>query len=271
MHTELIYDIQLTDIGVYLHLVNKPDLDPEILDSIESFGVSFEDSCRVLEDQASNTRRLILDAFKKEFTQVWDFAYGIPYFRFVGDLTAADIEEDRAYLFYFQAIGIEPDAEFFKVWKSVISVLSKIEFRNSDQVLFITRDHQVALKWLKKQSYSWKVYRMQEATSECEKRHINWYPDPVMREELLAKARGILSEFVMAKQVNIPIKGFLVVPIFHARRYQKAYNALMKLYQPLFIMTLPVTYKEKYYYTVLFPITKPLNQRNYALPKRRSL
>ena len=71
------------------------------------------------------------------------------------------------------------------------------------------------------------------------------------------------DKFILTKKIKIYIPEFLVVPVYHARRHYKAYNLLQEIYKPFMIMTLPVLTDNGNIYTALFPITDPINVRNY--------
>ena len=104
--------------------------------------------------------------------------------------------------------------------------------------------------------------------------HKSWYPDAALRNALMKMGLLAIEHFLVAKELDMYIPAYSVVPVYHIRHFRRAYQILTDQYHPKFIMTLPIR-KDKmftpYYescslsaknqYTVLFPILKDLPKR----------
>lgn len=81
-------------------------------------------------------------------------------------------------------------------------------------------------------------------------------------DSLITQATVAISDFLVSRNLNIYIPKYLVIPVYHIKRYAKAQKLLTQIFDPLFVMSLPITYQNNNY-TVLFPILKGQNLKSH--------
>lgn len=239
--------------------LNNLDLPSEILDEISSFGVKYDASSMI------NIGETICLKLHKMLTEFWNAKDPLPVITFSGAINKFDDAfKNRSIVLFFTNNTDTEENQIIK-YQNTIRMIPRITFLASPNVnnfAVFTLDHKFINDWFGNVRYSNMLERNKLDKFDLTKRMKEWYPDKEQYETLTKNAEAILAEFVLAKKVNIFIPGYLVVPIFHARRYQKALNLIKEKYNPVFTMTLPISIKN-IQYTVLFPICKDINRGNF--------
>ena len=81
----------------------------------------------------------------------------------------------------------------------------------------------------------------------------DWYLTGGLDKKLMNAADEVIAMFVFARSYSSDIPAYLVVPIYHYKRYGYAVKILTSSFKTKFIMSLPLEVDNKSY-TVLFPI-----------------
>lgn len=81
----------------------------------------------------------------------------------------------------------------------------------------------------------------------------DWYLTDGLDKKLMNAADEVIAMFVFARSYSNDIPAYLVVPIYHYKRYGHAVKILTSSFKTKFIMSLPLEVDNKSY-TVLFPI-----------------
>lgn len=269
---EITYQVEQTDdFNFYLYVADKDlkklQLDDEVLDEINSFGVSLDSRSYYLARQYSVSQRdvgeIICSRIAEMFSKIWGGTLGVPRFRFEGDLNKfGDLFKNRTVFIYFNMKDTDED-EQIEAYKEALSLCTKITFLpySPSLIPLITKDHAFALSWLAQRKYDLRHARLQSDKYNIQKRMNDWYPLEPMRNAMVLQAKEIIDNFLLTKKLNLYVPDFLIVPSFHIRRYQKALSILTTLFEPIFIMPLPMVFQEKHQYTIMLPICKDIGRR----------
>lgn len=190
----------------------------------------------------------------------WDVeTYGIPVINIVGDTTDLDQEfRNRQIIIY--TLGCRnyncPEAWVTDINKTFswpndnIIFLSRYgsNIRDSYNVIANTVDFTTA--WLDKMKYINTTSDSPE--SKLVKLMRNWYKD-VEYDTLVKLSEQAITDFVVTGKINIYIPGYLTVHSYHIKRYKKALDTIENIYNPKFVMTIPI-YRGNTSFTVMFPI-----------------
>ena len=241
------------------------NLDDEVRLELSSFGVSVWKTKQEVEVSMNNTDALsiaICSKLSELFSRCWDFKYGIPIVRLSGDMKSINpvlINTDIVVYFVRENVADE-----LKYWKEGIRFIPKI--------IFITeccggtwtafRSHDFVYGWLEAQKKLSTAISVKESSDKITDKLVAWFPNENMRESLMSECEKCLVDFCTRQKLDIYIPRFMVVEQYWARRYKISTELLNNKYDPEFIMSLPVSYKDKQY-TMIFPILQKLNKSNY--------
>lgn len=246
---------------VYLNKVTGCDLPNEATAELSGFGISTTTS-------VSDTQSLLISRFRFILEHFWQPDYGIPYFTWTGTGTRIlDPDWRNTSVLIFFLMAHEPAASVLnqlRIWKEQLANFVQFTFiavDNERKYCFFSRDRFMVADWLDQQMVKTTQEKEKVLQLNIETLHKAWYPDETFRKSLLSAAKDVLDEFIVRKGLNIYIPEYIVTPVYHIRRVQKANTIFMQKYQPKFIMTLPL-HMPSADYTVLFPITKTVTRRN---------
>ena len=221
-------------------------LPSEVLDELSSFGA--EAGIQWPHDSVQISIVSRLSAILKK---LWSLEYGIPRFRFTGDTEKLGDELRHRSSLIFVSFPDAASENVLESYSEAVSQCSKLVFFASQ---FASTDHKAAQTYLRQQRYEQHVAQEKKLHADFTARMAGWYPDSTFREALRNGAQTAIETFITKKSLDIFIPNFLVVPVYHIRRYQKAVELITEVYAPNFIMTLPLSVDGKMY-TVLFPIS----------------
>lgn len=222
------------------------NLPQEIKDEFSSFGAEANKNwpCNTIQLAIVARLRTLL----KEF---WDLKYGVARFRFVGDIEKIGDElRHRATLIFVPFDNI-PLEQLVDAYSDAALQCSRFVFFGTS---LVTTDHNTVQSYLNQQRYEQRILRAKRRHSDFNVRMCGWYPEAELRETLISEAQTAIETFVTKKSLDIFIPNFLVVPVYHIRRYQKALQLISEVHMPNFTMSLPLEVNGKGY-TILFPIT----------------
>ena len=227
-------------------ILESLNLPINIKDEIASFGASAETEAWPY----LNIQTVALHKLRTLFQDNWDVSLGLPRFRFDGDTEKLGDELRHRSLLLF--IPFEsPDEDLLAMYASALSFCSKVVFQSTN---FMSTDHKAIGTYLRQQRYDRQIAQIKKVSADFALRMQSWYTDTWLHDQLMASAKIAIETFLTQKQLNLFIPNFLVVPVYHIRRYQKALSLITDTYSPNFTMTLPITVDKKNY-TVLFPIS----------------
>lgn len=235
----------------------------EVLDLFSSIGIAFKGSDLWFSKNRQLTARdredIIARKFYELFTKHWNFDYGIPCLKFSGNLKPFDqyfVNRDIFIQFTLHTSSLE---EQRVMWTNALSFSAKCTFiadlkqQGISHFGIFTNDHKIAISYLQNS-----IDNASGTTSKYERYDLQkilkaWETDEQTLNELYTLANATISDFLLVKQLNLFVPGFLFFTSINARRYRKAFEILTNKYNPYFVMTLPFIYRNKMY-TVAFPI-----------------
>lgn len=266
---ELPYVVELVgDTDYYLYLdtehqyTNSKQSLTALPEELSSIGISFRSTdeyfnCTSITNK--NLGELFCERIYRILQQHWDFALGLPYIKFYGYVDRIDdMFKQRPVVVYVE----RPDNKDLPLWWcNHIPFLTRFTFcaePTGHHFKLLSQDHTFVVNWLTQQR-STKTTPPEKFN--ITKIHEGWYPVSDFRTELLAGAKSIIDEFMVKKRLNIYVPDFMVVPVYHIRRFQKAQKVLHTKYQPVFVMSLPYK-RQNEMYTILFPICRAVTRHN---------
>lgn len=242
---EFIRNIKFTisyfdDNRYYVKLVQgQPEIPLKlyrILNKLSGFGVTCEP------DQVFNKT---CDRLQMVLSQYWDSDI-IPTFKFL----------------YVYCAGALPNKETL-VWFdnkfTLQEVCRALQFLNI--AVYLSPEHTTSVTMINDGVVDVSSFRITHSNEllELDRVHRSWYRDENFRGALFAIAEELIRHFVVTKDLDLYIPSLSVVPIYHIKHFQRAHQILTTLYNPKFIMTLPLDFQGKRY-TVLFPVTKEVRE-----------
>lgn len=267
---ELPYVIeQVGETDYYLYLDTErqyTDVSEQVLaaipEALSSVGVSFSSTDEYFDRTTitgSDLGELFCEQICRLLQQHWDFTLGLPYIRFYGYTNRIDdLFKQRPVVLYFDRPEIEDLSSW---WRTQIPFLIRFTFcadPTGHHFRILSQDHTFAVGWLRQHR---NIESVPVEKFNIAKIHEGWYPVSDFRAELLAGAKSIIDEFMVKKRLNIYVPDFMVVPVYHIRRFQKAQKVLHTKYQPVFVMSLPYK-RQNEMYTILFPICRAVTRHN---------
>ena len=228
-------------------LLNQLELPIGIKDEIASFGASPNTDTW----PHSSIQLAVLQRLSSLFKKHWDLTFGLPRFRFSGDTEKLGDELKHRTLLLFISFNDSVENNVIGMYQEALSFCSKVVFQSSN---FMSTDHRAINTYLRQCQYDKQVAQIKKMSTDFTLRMRNWYPDTEHYDKLMTAANTAIETFITVKQLNLFIPNFLVVPVYHIRRYQKALSLITEAYTPNFIMTLPIEVNGKSY-TILFPIS----------------
>lgn len=220
-----------------------------VSDEICSIAITTDDYVKVGEE--------LCRKIAQNFTSHWQLSSGLPYIKFTGDTSKLDdLYKHHSVLIFF--LGKEVDiSKQYTHWQSAIRFMPNLTFiafaETTNRSSIITRYPNVALTWL--EQYASLPDKSTKPRYDLNKVMHDWYLDNSLDKLLKEEAEGVLAQFVYARKYSKQIPGFLVVPVYHYKRYEKASKILTAMFDTKFVMSLPLTHETKSY-TVLFPVLK---------------
>lgn len=259
-------DLENDEYYLYLEEPSLERLPTQLAESLDGIGISIPtiiDFITIKATRRKDIGELFCERIYERLVEHWDYDLGLPYIKFTGSINGLDD------LFKQRPVVLYLDQQQTTAYMDAMPFLTRFTFLaqpDTHHFKVISQDHVFLVHWLEVAH----TLQLQQARNDTKfdinKIHANWYPDAALREELLARANNAISEFVVRKGLDIYIPEFMVVPVFHIRRYQKAQHILRAKFDPYFIMTLPITL-DRSTYTILFPISRPITRRNLHTSK----
>ncbi len=191
----------------------------------------------------------------------WDIEkYGIPLVTIVGDTSNLDMGfRNKKILMYTLGCNKYNNPE---LWINGIN--EEFKWPDDKNLVFLSRyggtednysviatSAEFAIAWLSKVNCTTNVVADSPEARLTRIMH-NWYKDEEYNNLVTLSERAI-SDFVVLGKINIYIPGYLTIPSYHIKRYKKALDLINSIYNPEFVMTIPI-YRGNTSYTVLFPI-----------------
>ena len=218
----------------------------EVKDELASFGAEVG-----LQWPHDSVQLSIVARLSSILRKYWSLEYGVPRFRFIGDTEKLGDElRHRAALIFIRFDGISSE-DLLEIYSDVVSQCSKLVFFTDR---FASTDHKAIQTYLRQQRYEQHMAQAKKLHADFTARMSSWYTDTELRNLITNDAQVAIETFITKKSLDIFIPNFLVVPVYHIRRYQKAVELINEVYMPDFIMSLPLVVADKGY-TVLFPIS----------------
>ena len=206
----------------------------------------------------SDKRNTIGDILSERLTEilkrVWKFKYGIPAFFFNGQTNKLlDCYKWNRAVFVFFLNADKNLQDQITAWETALTLCTKYTFVAFEPSAIRTTQHKVAMTWLSQ--FTEQPTRTPVKPNKTKELMHNWYSSNNLDVRLQEEADDVISSFVFARNYDKEIEGYLVVPVYHVKRYEKALKVLTELYNPAFIMSLPLTL-ESQSFTILFPVVK---------------
>lgn len=204
----------------------------------------------------SNVGEQLCIKLRDTFLRIWNYSYGIPQIVFTGDTSKLKDEYKNAPVFIFFTFDNKSYAEQANLWRNQIRFSTKFTFTciESNGRSFTTKDHNLVEAWF--DQYEQGINGSSEPLAsryDFKKIMHDWYLTDGLDKKLMNAADEVIAMFVFARSYSNDIPAYLVVPIYHYKRYGHAVKILMSSFKTKFIMSLPLEVDNKSY-TVLFPI-----------------
>lgn len=270
---DLHYEVQRNEQNFFFTLRSQDEdrlanIDQTLAESLESFGITLEEIQDPYTFTAKLKDRLVykLPAKLEELLNtIWKIEYGFPRFYFSGDVKLLpEAYKGRSVIVSWMSSETTNDSEYRKKHTDACELLltalaftPKMAFSTQR---FSTTDHKAAVNFLRQSIYEDKIAADQAARFNFDLRMSTWYPDETERKTLSEAAHTEIAKFLVAKKLDLYVPTFLVVPTYHIRRYQKAFDLITEKYHPNFIFTLPISVNNQIY-TVLFPVIHSLKKK----------
>ena len=271
---DLHYEIQRNEQNFFFTLRPTDEdrlaaIDQSLSESLESFGITLEEIQDPYSFSSKLKDRLVykLPAKLEELlNSVWKDEYGFPRFYFSGDIKLLpEAYKGRSVIVgWMHGVDRNNDTEYRKKHTDACELLltalaftPKMAFSTQG---FSTTDHKAAVNYLRQSIYEDKIAADQAARYNFDLRMNTWYPNEQERKVLSESAHTEIAKFLVAKKLDLYVPTFLVVPTYHIRRYQKAFDLITEKYHPNFIFTLPITVNNQMY-TVMFPVIHSLKKK----------
>ena len=239
----------------FLKLLSEGNL----LDELESIGITCEKEV-FFSTLGAKLQQILADGWEEDT---------LPYFRleYVG---FPNVEELPTYLYiYFRHKGTtdELTCELYREQALIDPLAKKVMLYVGATEVITSKDF--IKNWFKRPVLPNNNIRPLLTTV-----HKSWYPDEKLRNTLMEMGLLAIEHFLVAKELDLYVPAYSVVPVYHVRHMQRAYQILTRQHKPVFIMSLPIhknnifapyyakaNIPAKNQYTVIFPITKDLNKK----------
>ena len=136
------------------------------------------------------------------------------------------------------------------LWRNQIRFSTKFTFTciESNGRSFTTKDHNLVEAWF--DQYEQGVgdnSRSSASRYDFKKIMHDWYLTDGLDKKLMNAADEVIAMFVFARSYSNDIPAYLVVPIYHYKRYGHAVKILTSSFKTKFIMSLPLEVDNKSY------------------------
>lgn len=230
-----------------LHLLSK-DLPVGLLDELVSISIT------IPIEKRNTIGDLLCERLSAILNDFWSFRYGIPSFTFRGATNKLlDCYKWNRPVFVFFLRGSNNLQDQLRNWSNTLTLMSKYTFVAFEPSSIRTTQHKVALTWLSQ--FLEQPSRAPSKPQRTKELMHNWYSSNGLETRLQEEAENVINTFVFNRNYDKDIEGYLVVPVYHIKRYERALKVLNELYSPAFVMSLPLTL-ESQSFTVLFPVIK---------------
>lgn len=268
---ELNYTVENVDIDSYYLSLNdsKIALPDELHYHLDGLGITVKTVDNYITTKQT-ARRDLGELFCEKICDLlisyWDFTLGLPYLKFTGDTNRLDDVFKLRPVVVYCVNSENTVSDITQRYMDALPFLTRFTFLaypEHHHFKVLSQEHMFVNNWLNAQQINAARVPMVKQLEKLNiaKVHSNWYPDEEQRTELLTAANAVITTFVIRKGLNMYIPDFMVVPVYHIRRFQRAQQILKTKYNPHFVMSLPLQFK-KAEYTILFPIEKAVTRHN---------
>lgn len=233
-----------TNDSTYLQCLGIPFM---VTDDLCSVSVTVENYKTVGEQICSKLKNIFLTH--------WNFNYGLPQIVFTGDTSKLKDEYKNSPVYIFFILEDKARTEQINLWRNQLRFNSKFTFVNIDENgnSFVTKDHNLVDAWLDQYSREDDFENLYTSRYDFKKIMHDWYLEDHLDKKLMEAADEAIAMFVYARSYSSNIPAYLVVPLYHYKRYGHAVKILMNSFDTKFVMSLPIDVDKKQY-SVLFPI-----------------
>lgn len=232
--------------------VAKADkISAEIYDEISSTAVSIAPNL-ISSSNGRTVAEVICEKIKQLLDTAWDLeSLGVPVvnFNFINCKKIGNNFRHHPVLIF--TTGVTDKVKAVAIWQAAIKMLPKFTFLGSypgKPFDLITQDSDFIYPWL--QRYTTDTVLNGSLKYNCTHLLKSWYHDELL-ETLQQDSFREICTYVIRANINRYIPEYLIVPMYHVKRYRKAMDILATKYAQALIMTIPLPGTE---YLILFPI-----------------